>query len=181
MTSAVMTSEAEVWKDIPGWEGLYQASNLGRIRSLDRRRTVKGTRACKGRVLSPNDLGNGYFGVHLYRYGSPRRVTTVHRLVAEAFLPTDPERGEVNHIDGDKSNNRLSNLEWVTRVENEYHSKYVLGAQIKRVLCVTTGVTYPSVAEASRALDISASLISKCCAGTRGSTHGLEWRFIDDD
>ena len=105
---------SEIWKDIPGYEGVYQASDLGRIRSLDRF-------VCRynkpGQVLSPNDNGKGYLSVML---GANNRKY-VHRLVALAFLCGTNSKFEINHKNLDKSDNSLKNLEIVTRQQNQRH------------------------------------------------------------
>lgn len=109
--------EEEVWKDIPGYEGLYQASNLGRVRSLNRVDALG--RRIRGRVLKPGTHLDGYLMVDLSKGGVAKHYS-VHRLILLAF------RGEsdldANHRDGDKANNRLSNLEYVTPSENTQHA-----------------------------------------------------------
>lgn len=115
-----MESVHEEWRAVPGYEGQYEASNLGRVRSLTR--TVKASnqfRECsgvrKGRVLSARKKRNGYLSVVLCG-----REKKVHRLVAAAFFGESSR--EVNHKDGDKENNRPENLEYATRGENVRHS-----------------------------------------------------------
>lgn len=106
--------KSEIWADIPGYEGLYQVSSFGQVRSLKRGTT-------SGRVLSVGRGNGGYQHVSLSKNG----VTTtrkVHRLVAEVFLPNLDNLPEVNHIDPDKDNNSVRNLEWVTRQQNHDHS-----------------------------------------------------------
>ena len=118
--------QSEVWKDIPHFPG-YQASTEGRIRSVDRmmqRRCDKTPFLRRGQVLKPIDNGNGYKSVNLVQDNDFRyRRYYIHRLVLETF--TSGHEGyqtDVNHLDGDKSNNRLENLEWCTRSENNYHA-----------------------------------------------------------
>ena len=119
----------EIWKDISGYEGAYQVSNLGRVRSLDRSRVVKDshggymTRTDKGCMMTPNDNGHGYLAVGLAS-GSPRKRKNkyVHRLVAEAFCENHENKPDVNHKDYDRRNNRADNLEWVTEKENITYS-----------------------------------------------------------
>ncbi len=107
----------EVWKPIPGHPG-YEASDLGRVRSLDRRvrcgRNGNGRRLVKGRVLRPGRMTSGHLSVALGKGNS----VCVHRAVAEAFFGPCPEGHEVLHRDGDPGNNRLSNLRWGTRSQN---------------------------------------------------------------
>ena len=114
----------EVWVDIIGFEGLYQVSNLGNVKSMSHvqcyvdsiNRTC--TRTRKGRVLIPALMrDNGYLGVTLYKNGV-RCTRAVHRLVAEAFIPNTDGLPQVNHRDEDKTNNRIDNLEWCTTSYN---------------------------------------------------------------
>lgn len=122
----------EVWKDIEGYEGLYQVSNLGRVKSLaryvknhsgkeyfvDERIKTVSERKRKG-------IHQGYFGLQLYKDNKAKNCY-VHRLVAEAFLPNTENKPTVNHIDGNKHNNRADNLEWNTYSENNIHA-YITG------------------------------------------------------
>ena len=111
----------EVWKDIKGYEGVYQVSNLGRVRSLDRI-NAKGAKI-NGVILKQHDSGNGYLYVTLSE-GSRKnkRNHYVHRLIATHFIEESKTEGkEVNHKDGDKTNNRVDNLEWVTHAKNIVH------------------------------------------------------------
>lgn len=113
-----MTSAAEIWKDIPGYEGRYQASNLGRICSVDRRVPCchGATRTVKGRILRPAcQKRDPHLSVVL---GHGAAGSAVHRLVASAFLGPCPEGQEVRHLDGDPQNNRVENLAYGTRTEN---------------------------------------------------------------
>lgn len=113
----------EVWKDIEGYEGLYQVSNLGAIKSLTRYvpHTTVGSKLVVGRTLSQGITKNGYLRVSLCKDGTALSVL-VHRIVAKAFCLGHQEGYDVNHIDGDKQNNIPSNLEWVTRQQNIQHS-----------------------------------------------------------
>lgn len=118
----------EIWKDIPGYEGIYQVSNMGRVRSIDRRRLVKNCygrmsyRTDKGREIAQTDNGNGYLIVSLRK--DVRKNHYVHRLVADAFcVRTDNAANVVNHKDYDKANNHADNLEFVTVKENIVYSR----------------------------------------------------------
>lgn len=117
----------EEWKDIESKIGFYQVSNLGRTRSLDRIVTYSNgqKRFYKGMILKTTD-GNGKH-YPLVRLGHNETTTNVHRLVAQAFIPNPENKPCVNHIDGNITNNRVDNLEWVTYSENTKHSYDVLG------------------------------------------------------
>lgn len=113
----------EIWKDIEGYEGLYQVSNLGRIKSLKRQKSNgKNLVYIDEKILTQNITNWGYYRVALYKNGI-RKYHRVHRLVATAFLPNPENKEQVNHIDGNKLNNNLDNLEWSTRIENIHHAK----------------------------------------------------------
>lgn len=119
-----MTTKPEIWKDIPGFEGLYQVSSHGRVRSLDTfkkvyRFGVPYLRKKKGRILKPVKHTNGYLVVQLGR-GNRRFV---HRLVAEAFIENPEHKPAINHKNGIKTDNTVENLEWVTYSENQIHAK----------------------------------------------------------
>lgn len=102
----------ESWKDIAGYEGLYRISDLGRVKSI---------RKIHHKIMNPCPNTWGYFRVTLRKDGTSYTLT-IHKAVTDAFLPKFAEKKEVNHKDGDKSNNRLDNLERVTRKENIQHS-----------------------------------------------------------
>jgi hypothetical protein len=123
--------EGEIWKPVLGWESTYEVSNKGRVRSLDRSVFNKGNGAyCnrKGVILKYNVDNGGYKYVTLFIEARHRKRDSlkIHRLVAFAFCEGYKDGLEVNHIDGNKTNNDSSNLEWVTRSQNIRH-KYVLG------------------------------------------------------
>ena len=122
MSKEIENIENEIWKDIPGYEGFYQASSLGRIKSLDR--MVNGSRIGvkrleNGRILKTSIANNGYYSADLYK-NSKRKTSSVHQLIAMTFLNHTPCRYKlvVNHINLNKLDNSVSNLEIITNREN---------------------------------------------------------------
>ena len=158
--------ETEIWKDVELYDGLYQVSNLGRVKSLNYRRTGKEQR------LKPCDTGNGYLQVVLYKNGKIDRPL-VHRLVAKAFIPNPENKPEVHHRDGNTHNNCVSNLQWVTRKEHRDKDRS------KKVLCVETGTIFPSASEAGRQIGIDIGNINSCCQGKRKTAGKYHWRYAD--
>lgn len=112
----------ENWKCISGLENLYQISNLGRIRSVSRKTLMKNGHyiSCKGRVLKCSPKRKGYLYCRITALGVKRNVM-IHRAVAETFIPNPENKKQVNHIDGNKFNNAVDNLEWCTASENISH------------------------------------------------------------
>lgn len=121
----------EIWKEIVGYEGFYEVSNYGKIRSLERKIEQKDAngniylRTMKGRVLSSNkNNGNGYKVVALCKGHGERQINNyIHILVAKAFVSNPENKLTVNHIDGNKSNNYFYNLEWATSLEQASHAQ----------------------------------------------------------
>lgn len=156
----------EIWKDIRGFEGRYQVSNLGSVRG------VKG-------LLRAQLQNSGYLVVHLYLRGT-RQVRLVHRLVAFAFC--EGAGSQVNHRNGDKANNTVVNLEWCTRRENMRHA-VVLGLTRSRSFAVIgtpisggPSVRYPSQLAAERALcGRASSAVHHCLIGTKKTAYGHTW------
>jgi hypothetical protein len=113
----IAIAEKEVWKDIEGYKGIYQVSSWGNVKSLDRIDSRGWKR--KERTIKKQKTFDGYLHVGLYKNGIETKFR-VHRLVAEAFISN--RKSEVNHIDGDKTNNHVNNLEWVSHDENMKHA-----------------------------------------------------------
>lgn len=182
----------EEWRDIKGYEDLYQVSNLGRVRSLDRYEFFSlGKRFRKGIIIKSSEDKNGYNRVSLTKDGK-QKFFFVHRLVAEAFIPNPNNLPFINHKDEVKYNNCVDNLEWCT---HEYNMNYGNRLQkcsksltnrrdlSKSVLQFTLDGTfvaeYPSTMEAERMLGVNHSSISACCRGKKylKTVGGYKWRY----
>ena len=165
----------EEWRlvNIDDYDGKYSVSSLGRVRNND-----------TGDILKPHEIKGGYLRVNLYprgnsRNGAKRRL--VHRVVAFAFLHDtyiDGVTTDVNHINGDKHNNTVENLEWCTR---EYNNNY--GTRIermnKKVYCLELHKIFPSIREASRQLGLYQESVSRCCNGIYKTSGGYHFKYID--
>lgn len=116
----------EFWKDIQGFEGIYQVSNLGRVRSLDRFISCDNKMWLKkGKIMSQHTHSIGYKRISLHK-NSVKHKLLVHRIVATAFISNPDNKPDINHIDGNPQNNYVGNLEWITESENTQHA-YNLG------------------------------------------------------
>lgn len=171
----------EIWKDIPDYEGLYQVSNLGRIKSLPRNGTIK-----KERILKQTLDTTGYLTIGLHKDNKVKKVN-VHRLIAKTFIPNINNYNVINHIDGNKTNNKIENLEWCTQSHNAKES-IRLGLQIpynkKIVLQYDKNGNfikeYKSTCDAQRETKIFQSNISKCCLKQRHTAGGFVWRYKEE-
>ena len=156
----------ENWKSIAGYEGLYQVSNLGRVKSL---------KYGKEKILKPVNSPYGYLQVCLCKDGQ-KKMSLVHRLVADAFIPNPNNLETVNHKDEVKTNNVASNLEWMSRGDNKRYS----ANKSAKMFDKQTGellATFPSTHEAERVTGINHSSISECCNGKLKSSGGYIWRY----
>jgi len=168
----------ETWKDIPGYEGSYQISNTGRVRSLDRRINMDygATRLHKGSVLTPQSQRSGHMYVSLKVDGIKKHMR-IHRLVLLAFVGKPKKDEECLHLDGNPRNNNLVNLKWGTRKENMQQSVAhgthgSLHASRKRKVFIQ-GVEYESVNKAARLLNLAPSSVHHRCTHSK---YG-DWSF----
>lgn len=175
----------EIWKTIKGFEN-YKVSNTGKVFSL-----------AKNRVMKPWTINSGYYVIALVDRGVSNRIL-VHRLVALNFIPNPLNKPQVNHIDGNKLNNNVDNLEWTTASENINHNK-VLGrldthtarAELNKVqtkavnqLDIETGkviATYNTIREASKETGSQDGKITMVCQGKRKSHNGYSWEYVNKE
>ena len=187
----------EIWKDVVGYEGLYQVSNLGNVKSLPRCIEWKGSiRHQPERLLKPANNGKGYLRVCLCKNGKEKHCR-VHRLVASAFIYNPNNLPEVNHIDENKTNNCVDNLEWC---DHEYNINY--GTHNQRIAEANKNGKrsipvdmlnkqgdvigeFPSTMEAERWLranDHPKAVqihITECCRGKRNIAYGFKWQYTN--
>ena len=170
----------EIWKDIPKYEGLYQVSNKGRVKSY--RKPTKFH--CPDEFVLKNTVSNsGYAHVTLYD-GKSRKKFLVHRLVAEAFIPNPEGLPQINHKDENVLNNEADNLEWCTAKYNNKYGTAALRAAItkgqKIEQYLPTGeylATYACLSVAVMITGVSAHTIGDCCAGHSQTGAGYVWRY----
>ena len=189
----------DIWKDIEGYEGKYQVSNLGNVKSLGNNKSRK------EKILRLRKDGGNYLTVVLCKNGE-HKTCKLHRLVANAFLPKIDGKTHVDHIDGNRQNNNIDNLRWCTSKENnnfdlarKHKSEAMKGKtgawkgkagelhnRSKAVLCVETGQIFGSAREAERELKVDNSSIGKCCLGKVKSAgkhpvtgEKLHWKYVN--
>ena len=163
------------WKYIEGFEGLYGISDSGQVWSCRKHRSLK-----------PTIDRYGYEKVVLSKDGKAF-YRTVHRLVAEAFIPNPNNLTTVNHINEDKTDNRVDNLEWLSIADNDNHgtrNERMADAKsklpVEQILSDGSTVRYKGVKDASRKTGINRCCIALCCKGTRKTAGGYKWRYINE-
>lgn len=184
----------ENWKPVFGYEDYYEVSDLGRVRRIERKiRTAirhNTEKTWPGRILKMNRKRNGYLTVDLCKENRVKTIT-VHKLVATAFIPNPENKREVNHINCNKTDNRVCNLEWCTSQENKDHAKengLYESKRKKTVLCKQNGKYFGSSYEAaewvnntryrnSKQVKNIAAKIRAVCLGTQKTAHGYSWEY----
>lgn len=184
--------ETEIWEEVKGYEGLYEVSNFGRVRSLDRviPQMYHGKifdRKMKGKMLNPVTTHDGYLTVHLSNKG--HKIVKVHRLVAIAFIPNTELKETVNHKDGNKKNNHVSNLEWCSRDENFSHAyntgllkwpkgeHHHLSIKIEQFSLKNEFIKqWHSMQQVESELGYLKSSISRCILGKAKTAYGFIWK-----
>lgn len=160
MMKMLSSNKVDTWRDIEGYEGVYQVSSSGRVRSLDRVVTYKDghSQRLPGKLLNINYDDSGYVIVTLYKSGQPK-VFGVHRLVAEAFLPNPDTLAEVNHLDRNPANNCVANLEWISHRNNVIHACRTGVNYCYRIRHLESGLEFWSAEECGRHFKVSGNTI----------------------
>lgn len=156
-------------REIIGYEGLYSVDIFGTVRNL-----------LSGKIIEHYVNEYGYHNVYLYKDGE-KKGKRVNRLVAMAFIPNPLGKPQVNHIDGDKDNNNVWNLEWVTNKENSVHAGKTGLYGNGQVKIVETGEVFPNVSSLARYLNVDRSNIYKCLQGKRNKVRGYHFEKIGAD
>lgn len=176
--------QEEIWKPIQGYEGLYEVSNLGQVKSLKRsvKHSKRGMRATPCKLLKPSITKTGYPNVSLCKDGVVA-YKSIHRLVAQAFIPNPCGLPQVNHKDGNRANNLLSNLEWVSVSQNVQHGFDSLNRKCYnsiRVECVETGEVFDSISSAERKMGLYGNSIRRIITHNSKSNRagGYTWRKL---
>ena len=161
----------EEWRDLAQCNK-YECSNFGKIRNKQTKKELKGSVDNKGYVRYDLCVNGKRF------------VISGHKAVAETFISNIENKPFINHIDGNKTNNNVDNLEWCTAKENTEHAINVLnklqgGKNRKQIICLTTGIIYSSAYEAERCLNIPNGMINKVCNNKRKTTKGLKFAFYN--
>ena len=174
----------EIFMPIESYEDTYAVSNLGRVKNIK-----------TGRILKQSKENTGYMRVKLFKNNKGKHYS-VHRLVLETFKANPDNKPQVNHINEDKTDNRLNNLEWSTPKENINHGSHneqmastnrsigtyerLAERRSKQVYCITNNIIYSSAAEAARQLNLHSCNITACCKGRQKQTKGYKFQYYNE-
>lgn len=181
-------AEQEIWKDIPGYEGVYQVSNCGRIKTLPfwHNNRVSGYWT-EEKIRKQALNASGYYKVTLAKGGN-YKTFLVHRLVAVAFVNNPNNLPEVNHINEDKQDNRVDNLEWCSGEYNKTFGTMQIRAKESKYKAVEQLTLegdfikkWSSAKEAGITLGFAPTNITRCCKGKIKSLHGYKWKYAEGD
>lgn len=191
-----MMNGSEEWRDIEGYEGIYQISDCGRVKSLERMVPWgKGIRHIKERYLRPDIKKNGYLFYHLHPGDGTENSEYAHRLVAQAFITNPFHKKDVNHIDGNKLNNCVDNLEWATRSENQIHAYNVLkrtrehpigwdNKLAKHIVQLNLDGSFVEKWASSRDFQRQTGKVEanvrRCLTGKQKTAYGFRWMYLED-
>ena len=168
----------EIWKDIKGFEGLYQVSNFGRVKSFPR----KGTQTTKERIIKFTKSNKNYLVANL-KNNNIQQSFSIHRLVAQAFIPNPDNLPQVNHIDGNKQNNNVNNLEWCTNKQNRCHAScnhLLYTRHINQFDLEGNFIKeWNSITEASKFYNIKYNSLWSACNNKKGVYNGFIWRYAN--
>ena len=165
----------EEWRDIEGYEGLYQVSNLGRVKSLRNNKTRK------EKILKVKKNTTGYLYFSLYKNNVGKNYL-LHRLVAEAFLENPNNYPCINHKDENKEKNNVNNLEWCTYLYNSNYgtrTERIVKSRLISIYCLETNKYYNSIKQASEELNLDSSKIVKVLKGRQKQTKGYTFRYAN--
>lgn len=171
----------EIWKDVKGYEGLYQVSNFGRIRSFLKTGHFKDKFLDTPEIRTPGIAHTGYMCIVLVKDGK-RHTYDLHRLIAETFIPNPENKRTVNHIDGNKLNNKVDNLEWTTDSENQLHAHRngLKPKNSKAVRCIETGEVFVTGSDAARSIGYNTHCFSSVMK-SGVAMHGYHFEFIEEN
>lgn len=166
----------EVWKEVYGFDTLYEVSNYGRVRTkFFKRRGYTNSY----RILTPVDNGNGYLRFNWSLNGKQKTVY-LHRLVACAFIKNPNGYKEINHLDENKLNNTADNLEWISHKDNCRYgtrNKRTGEKNKKPIICIENGIVYLSIKDAAKDLGVAVTAVSNCLNGRSKTCMGYHWKY----